>query len=198
MNKAQIVAHTKNYMDMLAQGIDPISKEKIEDDSVVLQPRMLKCFAFVAEIFEEMIKNNGFVALTPENATRYEVVEKKSAFSLSEEQVHRISVSSKPITPNTFLNNINKVVDGKHMEKLSSKSINAWLLAQGYIVEAKEPTMINKTIRRPSNRSSEIGIQEQETTDAKTGEIKKQLVLTLQAQAYLLAHLDEIAACPHR
>ena len=198
MNKTQIIGHSKNYMDMLAQGVDPISKEKIEADSVVLQPRMQKCFAFVAELLDELIKNNGFVALTSEAAVRYEVVEKKSAFSLSEDQIHRISVSAKPITPNTFLNNINRVVDGKRMEKLSSKSINAWLLAQGYIIETKEPTMINKTVRRTSERSSEIGIQEQEVTDAKTGEIKKQMVLTLQAQAYLLEHLDEIAAYPCR
>ena len=198
MNKTQIIGHSKNYMDMLAQGVDPISKEKIEADSVVLQPRMQKCFAFVAELLDELIKNNGFVALTSEAAVRYEVVEKKSAFSLSEDQIHRISVSAKPITPNTFLNNINRVVDGKRMEKLSSKSINAWLLAQGYIIETKEPTMINKTVRRTSERSSEIGIQEQEVTDAKTGEIKKQMVLTLQAQAYLLEHLEEIAAYPCR
>ena len=198
MNKAQIISHSKKYMDMLAQGVDPISKEKIEGDSVVLQPRMQKCFAFVAEILDELIKNNGFVALSSEDAVRYEVVEKKLAFSLSQEQIHRVPVSSKPITPNTFLNNINKVVDGKRMEKLSSKSINAWLLSQGFIIETKEPTMINKTIRRPSERSSEIGIQEQEVADAKTGEIKKQMVLTLQAQAYLLEHLEEIAAYPCR
>ena len=53
MNKAQIIRHTKNYMDMLAQGVDPISNEKIEADSVVLQPRMQKCFAFVAELLDE-------------------------------------------------------------------------------------------------------------------------------------------------
>ena len=197
MRKAQLIVHTKNYMDMLAQGIDPISKEKIEMDSVVLQPRMQKCFAFVAEVFDELIKNNGFIALAPEDANRYQVIEKKSPFSLSEEQIHRISVSSKPITPNTFLNHINRVIDGKRMEKLSSKSINAWLLAQGFITESKEPTTINRTIRRPSNRSTEIGIEEQELVDPKTGELKKQMVFTLQAQAYLLAHLDDIAACQH-
>ena len=71
----------------------------------------------------------------------------------------------------------------------------AWLLSQGFFTESKEPTTINRTIRRPSNRSSEIGIQEQEFVDPKTGELKKQMVLTLQAQAYLLAHLDDIAAC---
>ena len=82
------------------------------------------------------------------------------------------------------------------MEKLSIKSINAWLLAQGFITETKEPTMINRTIRRPTEKSSEIGIQEEEITDAKSGEIKKRMVLTLQAQAYLLDHLNEIAVVP--
>lgn len=198
VKKTQLIEHSKNYMDMLAQGVDPISKMKIEMDSVALQPRMQKCFAFVAEIFDELIKNNGFIALDPEDANRYEVVEKKSSFSLSKEQIHRISVSSRPITPNAFLNHINRVVDGKRMEKLSSKSMNAWLLSQGFITESKEPTTINRTIRRPSNRSSEIGIQEQESVDPKTGELKKQMVFTLQAQAYLLAHLDDIAACQQR
>ena len=89
-------------------------------------------------------------------------------------------------------------VDGKRMERLSIKSINAWLLAQGLIAETKEPTTIQRTIRRPVGKSSEIGIQELEITDAKTGEIKKRMVLTLQAQAYLLDHLDEIAAQPCR
>ena len=58
--------------------------------------------------------------------------------------------------------------------------------------------MINRTIRRPTDNSSEIGIQEQEIIGAKMGEIKKRMVLTLQAQAYLLDHLDEIAAVPRR
>ena len=75
---------------------------------------------------------------------------------------------------------------------------HAWLLAQGMIAETKEPTTTQRTIRRPVGKSSEIGIQELEITDAKTGEIKKRMVLTLQAQAYLLDHLDEIAAQPCR
>lgn len=198
MDKVQVLNHTKHYMDMLAQGMDPISNARIEADSVVLQPRMQRCFAFVAELLDELIRNHGFVALSSDEATRYEVIEKKAAFSLSEEQMHRICVSAKPITPNTFLNNINRVVDRQQMEKLSIKSIHAWLLAQGFITESKEPAVINRTIRRPTDRSSEIGIREEEITDARTGEIKKRMVLTLQAQAYLLDHLDEIAAFPCR
>lgn len=192
MNKAQIIAHTKNYMDMLSQGIDPISREKIADDSIVTQPRMQKCFAFIAEVFDEMLKNNGFVALTPDAAQRFEIVEKKRAFALSEEQKCKVFISRKPVTLNVFLKNINRAVDIEHMEKLSSKSVNAWLLDKGYVTESKEPATIHRTVRHTSEKAAGIGIAEADIVDERTGEIKRQMMLSEEAQAYLLAHLEEI------
>jgi hypothetical protein len=194
MDKLQIIAHAKDYMDLLAQGIDPIQKEPIAADSVVLQARMQKCFAFVAQILDELMTRNGFVALNPQDADRYEIIEKKTPFSLNEEQLRRIPVSPTPITPTAFCNAINRVANGMKMENLSSKSLNAWLLAQEFIKESKEPATIRRTVRRLSEHSSEIGLQEQQRVDAQTGEIKKQLVFSLQTQTYLLAHLNEIAA----
>ena len=195
MDKAHIIAHTKMYMDLLVQGIDPISKQRITEDSVVLQERMKKCFAFVSEVFGEMLENNGFVALTEQDARRCRVVVSKAEFSLSEQQIHEISVSTKPISPNEFLRRINKVVDEQSMEKLSARSVNAWLVSQGYLVESKFPVTINRTARRPSDKAAGIGIREEETVDPQTGETKRQMMLSLQAQAYLLEHLEEIARC---
>lgn len=192
MDKSQIIAHTKMYMDLLVDGIDPISKERITDDSVVLQERMKKCFAFVSEILGEIIDNNGFVALSENDKERCKVVVTKEAFSLNEEQIHRIKVSTTPVTQSEFLKRVNKVVDSRQMEKLSVRSINAWLVSNGYVVESKEPTTINRTVRRASEKSEQIGLQECETVDSKTGEIKRQLMFSLQTQAYLLDHLDEI------
>ncbi len=195
MDKAHIIAHTKLYMDLLVQGIDPISKQRIAEDSVVLQERMKKCFAFVSEVFGEMLENNGFVALTEQDAQRCRVVVDKEAFSLSEEQIHEIAVSTKPISANEFLRRVNKVVDQRSMEKLSAKSVNAWLVSQGYVVESKFPVTINRTARRPSDKAAGIGIREEEIVDPETGETKRQMMLSLQAQAYLLEHLEEIARC---
>lgn len=193
MDRAQIIAHTKMYMDLLVQGIDPISKEKITGDSVVNQERMRKCFAFVSEILGELMDNNGFVAMTESDRERYKVVVSKAAFSLSEDQLHRIKVSSSPVSQNDFLKRVNRVVDANRMEKLSAKSMNAWLVAKGYVVESKEQAVINRTVRRPSEKSGQIGLCEHEVIDPKTGEIKTQIMFSLQAQAYLLEHIEEIA-----
>ena len=195
MDKAHIIAHTKMYMDLLVQGIDPISKQKITEDSVVLQERMKKCFAFVSEVFGEMLENNGFVALTEQDAERCRMVVSKAEFSLSEEQIHQISVSTKPISANEFLKRINQVVDQRYMEKLSAKSVNAWLVSQGYMTKSKFPVTINRTAHRPSDTAAGIGIREEEIIDPQTGETKRQMMFSLQAQAYLLEHLDEIARC---
>lgn len=192
MDKAQIIAHSKTYMELLSQGVDPISKQSIADDSVLAQPRLKKCFAFVSEILAELLENNGFVALTPDAAEKYTIVEKKAAFSLSDEQIRNIYVSSKPVTVNMLLKCINRVVDVKRMDKLSVTSVNSWLVSNGYLIETKERAFINKTVRRPSDKSIEIGLMEQEVVDAATGEVKYQMVFTQQAQRYILNHLDEI------
>lgn len=193
MNKAQIIAHAKDYLEMLAQGIDPISKNPAADDSVVSQPRMQKCFAMVADVLGELLANNGFVALDEGSASRYQLVHTKEAFSLSREQMRNIHVYQSPVSASILLKSINSVVDTNRMEKLSSKHINAWLLKNGYITETKEPATINRTVRYPTEKSTAIGIFNSEYIDPKTGEVKHRIIFSEQAQNILLANLPEIA-----
>ena len=84
------------------------------------------------------------------------------------------------------------MVDGEAMQKMSIKQINAWLLKNEYIAETKQPAVINRTVMKPMPKAAGIGIEEAETTDPKTGEIKKRLMLTRQAQQFLLDNLDAI------
>lgn len=193
MNREQLIAHTRDYMDMLSRGIDPISRAPVGDDSIASQPRLMKCFAFVSELLDELIENRGFVALTPEAAQRGRVVISKAAFAITPEQRGRIGLSQEPVPAAAFLKAVNRFVDPDNMEKLSIKSVNAWLLAQGLVTEEKEPSVINRTVRRPTQRAEAMGITEQEITDAKTGEIKRQLMLSQQAQEYMLSHIDDIS-----
>ena len=200
MNKRQVIQHAKEYMDMLSKGIDPIRQQEIGTDSVVMEPRLQKCFAFVSNILEELLANEGYVALpydgldAPANATapQYELVRRKDPFRLSQEQRRSVIIAKDPITPNTFVNHINRVVDSGAMEKLSIKSINAWLLKNEYVVQTKQPTVVTKTVMKPMLKAARIGIEETETTDPNTGEIKYRIMLTPKAQQFLLDNLDGI------
>ena len=101
-------------------------------------------------------------------------------------------IAKGPVTPNTFVNQINREMDSAAMEKLSIKSINAWLLKNEYIAQTKQPTVITKTVMKPMLKAAKIGIEEAETTDPKTGEIKYRIMLTPKAQQFLLDNLDRI------
>lgn len=195
MNKPQLIAHAKSYMDMLSKAIDPVSGEPVAQDSALTQPRLQKCFAYVSELLGELLQGNGFVALYPEDEGRYEVVEKKAPFALSDEGRRAMQVFNQPITPHAFLKNINRYVDERRMEKLSSTSVNAWLLSQGLVTETKEPATIRKTVRKPSHTAAAIGIYEQEIIDEITGESRKVMLFSPKAQEFLITHIDDIIAC---
>lgn len=136
MNKRQVIQHAKGYMDLLSKGIDPISQKEVGPVSIIAEPRLQKCFAFVSNILEELLANDGYVALAsdssdaPPNASapQYELVRKKDPFRLSREQLRNVYIAKGPVTPNTFINHINRVIDGAAMEKLSIKRVNTWLL----------------------------------------------------------------------
>lgn len=205
MNKRRIIQHAKNYLDLLAAGTDPISQETISGDSVVSRPQMQKCFQFVSAILKEVLENNGLVLLDPEeaqqtpaavpvtvNGSSYELVRKKAAFRLSPAQRQEVLISRLPITPSEFLKNVNRLVNPAEMEKLSIKSVNAWLRKNAYISEGKAQTIVSKTVWKPTRFAEEIGITEMDVSDVKTGEIKRQLMFSTQAQEFLLAHLEEI------
>ena len=200
MNKRRVIQHAKGYLDLLSKGIDPISQKEVDPASIVAEPRLQKCFAFVSDLLEELLANDGHVALSydgadaPPNASapQYELVRKKDPFRLSQAQRERVMIAKGPVTPITFVNHINRVIDSEAMEKLSIKSINTWLLKNEYISQTKQPAVITKTVMKPMLKAAKIGIEETETTDPKTGEIKYRIMLTPKAQQFLLDNLDRI------
>lgn len=193
MEKLQVIQRAKSYMDMLSNGIDPISGELVKNDSTFQQERLQKCFSFVSEILDEIIKTNGIVTLpATEFSHGYEAVKKKSVFSLNQQQRNSIRVTNNPIIPSAFIKNINSVVDSDNMEKLSLTTINKWLLKQGYLTESKVPTVINKNVKTVTPLSTQIGVIEQTVVDPKTGEAKTQLLFSRQAQEFILDNIESI------
>lgn len=194
MDKKQIIQHAKSYLDMLTNGTDPIRKKRFDEDSVVSQPQMQMCFAYISGILQELLDHNGYVALPDENGSTYELVRKKESFHLSLEQKWQISISPAGTSPSGFLKNVNNLVNDHTMEKLTAKAVNSWLQNNGYISAAKAPTVINRTVWLPTGKAKDLGFTETACADPVTGEVKRQMVYSQQAQEFLIEHLDEIAA----
>ena len=56
MKELDIIKHAKTYMDQLSKGIDPISKKEYSNNSDLKNERLMKCFSFVSEILERVIR----------------------------------------------------------------------------------------------------------------------------------------------
>lgn len=193
MDKLQIIQRAKSYMDMLSKGVDPISGVSIENDSTLHQERLQKCFSFVSEILDEIIKTNGIVTMSDsESSHGYTIVKKKAVFSIEPQQRMSIQITNDPITPSAFVKNVNSVVNTETTEKLSLTTINKWLLKQGYIAESKVPTVVNRNVKTVTPLSTQIGIIEQTVVDQKTGEAKTQVLFSRQAQEFILNNIDAI------
>ena len=78
------------------------------------------------------------------------------------------------------------------MEKLTSTRLNKWLSQRGLISTQKVQTMVNKTVYKPTDLATKIGIVEEEVVDKKTGEVKVRIKLSAKAQLFVVENLQEI------
>ena len=92
------------------------------------------------------------------------------------------------------MKNINSVIDSDTTEKLSSTRINKWLTDKGLVITDKVPTLVSKTVYKPSEFASRIGIVEEEVVDKKSGEVKSQIKLSERAQLFIIENLEDIVA----
>lgn len=65
MTELETMQRAKMYLDKLAQGIDPISRQEIPKDSVLNNVRLARCFFYVSGILDQVIANGGRRAAGP-------------------------------------------------------------------------------------------------------------------------------------
>ena len=193
MDKSLLVERAKIYIKMLNEGIHPISGQAIPQDSVFMDEKIKKCFSFIYETLDEYLELASRVeSLEKEKEKNTVIVLKKESFSITQEQCNEIKLSQKPITTWTLMKNINSVIDSGTMEKLSLTRVNKWLFSRGLVTESKVKAIVNRTHYKPSESAERIGITENEYIDAKSGEVKKQIMLDEKAQLFIIENLKEI------
>lgn len=178
MTELEIMQRAKMYMDMLAQGIDPISGRAVPGDSALNQARLTRCFSYVSEVLDKVIANGGTVVPAP----------KTQAFTISLEQLAMVQLSAEPVTVSWIIDSLARAVNNPDMRKLSATAITNWLLQQGFL--EKRTNAEGKNIRIPTPSGHAIGLTS-ETRQGRDGEY--QMVLyNLNAQRFILDHLMEM------
>lgn len=195
MERIALVERAKMYLQLLSNGVHPVTGQSIPQDSAFVDPKVKRCFSFISEVLDEYVELKAKADQPEKDRNKNTiVVAKKQVFSITQEQCNSIKLSKEPISVMAFMKNINEVIDVETTEKLSSTRINKWLTNRGLVTSEKVQTVTNKTIYKPSDVAVRIGITEESFVDRKSGEVKTQIKLEERAQLFIIENLEEIIA----
>lgn len=182
MTELEKMERAKMYMDKLANGINPIDDSMVPDGDTINNVRISRCFFFVSDILDQVIKNGGVIS-TPNSKKP-----KKAPFSLPYERRNAFAFSHTPIPVSEIAKRLNDLASGENMKNISSTVITSWLMEAGILAQMTSPTGIKK--KYPTTIGTDLGLKV-ESRIGPNGEY--QVVLyNEQAQHFILDNLDAI------
>ena len=160
----------------IANGKDPINKEQIPSDSFLIDPRMIRCFFFVAEVLETVSRQRNKNIPAP------------TGFIITSEEKEKVVFPEGKIGINIFSRCINDVLDLNRSKNLSGAVLNKHLKALGILSEEK--TRDGKTRTIINEKSAEFGFEAEEREY--NGLTCEQVMINEKGKKYLLDNLEDI------
>lgn len=183
MTEIEKIEYAKNFIDKLANGINPLDDTPVKKDDVVNNVRLTRCFFFVSDILRQVIENGGAEPKRKKKST-------KLAFYLSPDQLADFVYSNKPVSISEIATRLNELRDTEDMKKINHRHLTSWLIEIGML---KEETDVNgKTVKRPTENGNELGI----FIDERQGRSGEYIVTVynLNAQAFIIDNMESIMA----
>ena len=148
MDQLEILHKAKMYIDKLANGINPLTDQPVDDNDVVNNVKLSRCFFYVSDVLRQVIENGGYV---------HRRFHRRKKFQITDEELSRFEYSDEPITMKELVLRINKLIDQNEIRRISAMALNAWLRGMG-LIEAGEGKY-GKLRWVPSKLGEEIGIE---------------------------------------
>lgn len=180
MMRPELTQRAKEYMDALANGIDPITGQELPEDTVLNQPQMIRCFFYVSDILRQVLENGGQVERKREG--------KKIPFSLPMEMRKNVPFSSTPLPISKFTDLLNGMVDLNAMKKLKTTTVTGWMVEKGFLRILETPD--GRHSKRPTPQGEQIGL----SMDQRQGAAGLYIVVLYNeaAQHFIVDNLDDI------
>ena len=180
------------YIIKLANGINPLTEDAIEEDGLLNDARLCRCFFHVADVLKQVLDAGGEVykenyinrALYTDGAAKKS---KPQRFIYDVEQIKTVEVSPNPLTITSFVSFIHNQI-GLDGGKISYKAITAWLLEQGYL---QVIIRNDKQYKESTPKGQAIGISTIDRHGA-DGQFYRVVLYDSLAQQFILDNLQEI------
>ena len=168
----KLLKHAQEYIEKMANGINPLNNEKIKEDELINNVRISRCLFYVNTILKEVIANNKT---------------KTKSFYLTKEQLSKYEYTNFPISITQILKKINALITDSAMSKLKINELINWLLEVGLIkiVEKNE-----KQVKVPTEFGRNLGLHiEHIFTPSKEYD---KIMYSKEAEEYIIANFTKL------
>ena len=191
MTEVEKIAYAKSFIDLLANGINPLNGECLSDKDVVNNVRISRCLFYVSSILQSEIEREE-KKIERSKKTK---ISKKKRFNITIEQREQFECSPVPIPVTAVARKINYLVPDvyeKTMDGLSFRKINQWLLDTGLFVMEKSERGKYKPV--PSEAGIEAGLEVRRWE--RHGRMAKVTYFSEEAQRLIIDNIDAIIDTP--
>lgn len=141
----ELLKHAKNYIEKMANGINPLTNERVSDNDLINNIKISRCLFYVNNILGEVISNGGAVNNIP----------KKIPFNITKEEISKYKYSEEDLTISKIVKKINELRTNENMTKLKATDVCNWLISVGLMIEG---TLYDKKVKRPTEKGKLIGM----------------------------------------
>ena len=175
MTELDTMKRAQMYVQKMAEGINPLTDEAIEDSDMVNNVRISRCLYYVSDILKQVIANNGVVGSKPSS---------NIPFFITDEQRAQLVPFGRPVFAKELVEKINEITAENRCKKFAARWITEYFVSLGMLEEVyngKTATESGKefgiiTESRISMRGSEYPVNK----------------YTPDAQRFILDNLDAI------
>ncbi len=174
MTELETIAHAKNYLDKLANGIDPLTDLPVAENDVVNQVRISRCLFFVSDVLRRVLENGGIGKA------------EKIPFAINADQLARVQFSSEPLRITELCQRITDASGQANMTRLATATVLDWLESIGML--AKTADADGKQKRHPTPAGKQLGITEAQRSGRMGDYIA--VLYSEAAQRFIVDNLD--------
>lgn len=177
--------HAKEYIDKLANGIDPFTDKPVPDDDIVNNVKLSRCFFYISGILEKVIENGGEVSPV------YSGTIADGNCIITDEVRSELVAIDDNITPKAVNDMINVALIKHNCRQIKSGIISKWLTELDLIQRYDD--IDGKRRRRVTSVGEEEGLIEERRFTAK-GFPYNCILLSKKAQQFVIDNIDAIVS----
>jgi|AGTN01.1.fsa_nt_gi hypothetical protein len=160
MTELDVLKRAETYIKKLAKGINPLTDEEVREDTVVNEVRLSRCFFYIGEVLEKLIKSGGEIGSAKKAKPK-----RTEEIKIDEDFIKKYSFKSRPVSLSVILQALNSI--NPAMKKIKFKDVSQILYDKGILVDNP---VSSRPKRVASDSAAGFGIYNEQKISATRGE----------------------------